>query len=140
MNKTSKIIIGAIIAIVAVGGIWYGVSKKQTPAEKPPVKIGVIGHFSGKYADYGIPMKKAVELAVEELNQKGGIDNQKIELVVEDDNSDSNNAATAMNKLVSIDNLNYLISAQGSGVTSAITPIAQNNKRILMFPLVLLLI
>lgn len=135
MNKTSKIIIGVIVAIVAIGGIWYGVSQKQTPTEKSPVKIGIIGHFSGKYADYGIPMKKAVELAVEDLNQKGGIDNQKIELVVEDDNSDSNNAATAMNKLVSIDNLNYIISAQGSGVTSAITPIAQNNKKILMITL-----
>lgn len=134
MNKISKIVFGIIIAIAVIGG-WYGVSKKQTPVEKSSVKIGVIGHFSGKYADYGIPMRKAVELAVEELNQKGGIDNQKVELVVEDDNSDSNNAATAMNKLVSVDNLNYIISAQASGVASAITPIAQNNKRILMITL-----
>ena len=135
MSKILKIIIVAIVVIVVIGGIWYATSKRQTPTEKPPIKIGVIGHFSGKYADYGIPLKKAVELAVEELNQEGGINNQKVELVIEDDNSDSNNAATAMNKLVSIDNLNYIISTQGSGVTSAITPIAQNNKRILMITL-----
>ncbi len=138
MNKTSKIIISAIVAIVAIIGIWYGISKKQTPTEpteKSSVKIGVIGHFSGKYADYGIPMRKGAELAVEELNQKGGIDNRRVKLVVEDDNSDSTKAATAMNKLVNVNDLNYIISAQGSEVTSAITPIAQNNKRILMITL-----
>ncbi len=77
-------------------------------------------------------MKNAVQLAVEQINENGGIDGKKIELIFEDDNSSAEEAATAMNKLVNIDNVDYIISAQGSGATSAIAPVAQNNKRILM--------
>ena len=132
MNKTNWTIVGIIIILI-IGGVWYGVSRK--PKEEGVIKIGVIGHFSGKLADYGIPMKKAIELAVDEINKKGGINNQKVELVVEDDNSDASNAATAMNKLVTVDKVDYILSAQGSGVTSAVTPIAQSNEKILMITL-----
>ncbi len=132
MSKTTKTILWIIIIIVIIGGIWYGMSEKP---KEGVIKIGVIGHFSGKYADYGIPMKKAIELAVDEVNKGGGINNQKVELVVEDDNSDASNAATAMNKLVTVDKVDYILSAQGSGVTSAVTPIAQSNEKILMITL-----
>jgi len=39
MNKTTQIIIGIIVAIIIIGGIWYGVSKKPTtPTTKEPIK------------------------------------------------------------------------------------------------------
>lgn len=134
MQKTAKIILGIIVVAAVAYGIWYATTQKSNTSTEP-IKIGVVGHFSGKYADYGIPMKKAVELAVKQLNQEGGIGNRKVELVIEDDNSDANIAATAINKLINIDKLDYIISAQGSGITSAITPIAQSNKKILMITL-----
>lgn len=133
MNKNTKIIIGVIVVLIVIGGIWYGVSKQSK--EQGTIKIGVIGHFSGELASYGIPTKNAVQLATEEINGKGGINGKKVELIIEDDNSNSNQAVSAMNKLVNIDNVNYIISVQGSGMTSAIIPIAQNNKRILMITL-----
>lgn len=129
MTKSNKIIIGIIIVVIIIGGIWYGVTREP---EEGIIRIGFIGHLSGNYASYSIPMKKAVQLAVEQINEDGGIDGEKIELIFENDNSSAEEAATAMNKLVNIDNVDYIISAQGSGATSAIAPIAQNNKRILM--------
>jgi len=135
MTNGKQVLIWIILAIIVIGGGWYLLSYKGSTSTTGPIQIGVIGHFSGDYASYGVPMKNAVELAVEDLNQNGGINNRKVELVVEDDNSTANGAAAAMNKLVSIDNVNYIISAQGSGATSAITPIAQKNKRILMITL-----
>ena len=53
-------------------------------------------------------------------------------MVVEDDGTAADKAASAMNKLVNIDKVDYILSGQASGPTSAITPIAQNNKKILM--------
>jgi branched-chain amino acid transport system substrate-binding protein len=134
MNKKTKISLGALLVLIAATGLWHMLCQKpaRPQANSTPVKIGVIGHFSGKYADYGIPLKKATELAVEEINQKNS---RKIELVIEDDNSDANNAATAINKLINVDQVNYIISAQGSGITAAVTPIAQENKKILMITL-----
>ncbi len=133
MSNLTKWIVGIIIVIVVVW-IGYGLSNKE-PISTEPIKIGVIGHFSGEYASYGVPMKNAVQLAVEEINSNGGINKRQIELIIEDDGTVADKAASAMNKLVSIDDVDYVISAQGSSVTAAIVPIAQNNKCILMITL-----
>jgi branched-chain amino acid transport system substrate-binding protein len=133
MKKQNKIylVIGiiAIILLVGINYLAFNGSQEET------IKIGIIGHFSGEYADYGIPMKNAVELAIKETNNAGGIDGKKLVLIVEDDGTDSAKSATGMNKLISIDNVNYILSAQGSGATSVVTPIANTNKKILMITL-----
>lgn len=133
MTKTTKIVIGIIIVIIAIAGIWYGITKKST--EKGSIKIGIVGHFTGDYASYGVPMKNAAELAVGQINNSGGINGRSVNLVIEDDASDSKNAASAINKLINVDRVNYIVSAQASGATSAVTPIAQNSKHILMITL-----
>lgn len=119
-----------IVVVLSVSAVWFYNSQN-----KGDIQIGIIGHFSGDYASYGIPMKNAVELAIKDTNNAGGINGRKLALVVEDDGSDSTKAATGMNKLVNIDNVNYILSAQGSGATSVVTPIANDNKRILMITL-----
>lgn len=128
-NKTVWVIgiVVIIIALILIVSLY--------PLGNKNIKIGIIGHFSGDYASYGIPMKNAAELAIEETNNAGGINGKQIELIVEDDSSDPVKAASAMNKLVSIDNVDYILSAQGSGVTSVITPIAESNSKILMITL-----
>lgn len=142
INKKAQATTLAIVAIMALLIItltWILVINNRTTGKvissNEPIKVGIIGHFSGEYADYGIPMKNAVELAIGEINNAGGIDGRKLVLVVEDDGTDSAKAATGMNKLISIDKVDYILSAQGSGATSVIAPIADNNKRILMITL-----
>ncbi len=134
MKKTLSV----LLVILAVGIIALIIAlsvNNNTSIEQGDIKIGIVGHFSGEYASYGVPMKNAVELAVEEVNNQGGIDGRQIKLLIEDDGADATKAASAMNKLINIDNVDYIISAQGSGATSVVSPIAQDNKRILMITL-----
>ncbi|MDO8524335.1 MAG: ABC transporter substrate-binding protein [bacterium] len=131
MHKIQKLLF-AVVIVMIVGVLWYFVAQNN---KERSIKIGVIGHFSGAYAEYGVPMKKAIELAVDEINQDGGINKQKVKLVFEDDSSDANSAATAINKLIFVDGVNYILSAQGSGITAAVTPIANNNNRIMIITL-----
>ncbi|OGY41735.1 MAG: hypothetical protein A2Y82_02545 [Candidatus Buchananbacteria bacterium RBG_13_36_9] len=132
MNKTEKIILG--ISLVALVFVLAACSLKPAiTTSNEPIKIGVVGHFSGEYVSYSIPMKQAIELAVEKFNQENN--KTKISLIVEDDKTNASEAASAVNKLINVDQVNYIISAQGSGATSAISPIAQENKRILMITL-----
>lgn len=128
INKIVGVIAMIIIVALALTVVIYS-------SENDTVKIGVIGHFSGDYASYGIPMKNAIELAVKEVNDAGGINGKQIELVVEDDATDSIKASSGINKLINVDGVDYIISAQGSGATSAITPIAESNGAILMITL-----
>jgi len=50
-----------------------------------PVKVGVIGPFSGPSSDFGTPMLQGIQLAVEQFNAVGGYLGRPVELVVKDD-------------------------------------------------------
>lgn len=130
MNKTSKIIVGAIIAIFVVGVIWYGFSQKQTPAREKntsSIKIGVSAALTGESASWGQNGLAGIELAAKEINDNGGIYGRKIELIIEDDKASPQESANVVNKLINIDKVVALIMSNGSGATSAAAPIAQKN-------------
>jgi branched-chain amino acid transport system substrate-binding protein len=61
-----------------------GAAEAQT-AFQGPIKIGIVGPFSGRGAEAGERVASAVKMAVEELNAAGGIQGVKIETVIGDD-------------------------------------------------------
>ncbi len=62
------------------------VAAQAAQAARPePLRIGVIGPFSGPSSDFGIPMLQGVQLAVSEINAVGGYLGRPLELVVRDD-------------------------------------------------------
>ena len=50
-----------------------------------PLRVGVIGPFTGPSSDFGIPMLNGVKLAVDEINAVGGYMGRPLELVIKDD-------------------------------------------------------
>ncbi len=72
----------------------------QTAGAMEPVKIGVIGPFSGPSSDFGQPMLKGVELAFGEINSVGGYLGRPFELVKMDDQGKPDVALAASEKLV----------------------------------------
>lgn len=50
-----------------------------------PVRIGVVGPFTGASADFGVPMLNGIRMAVDEINAGGGYLGRPLELVVKDD-------------------------------------------------------
>ena len=60
-----------------------GTAQAQTASA--PIRIGVIGPFSGPSSDFGTPMLHGVQLAIEEVNAVGGFLGRPFELVVKDD-------------------------------------------------------
>ncbi|PWW46976.1 ABC transporter substrate-binding protein [Melaminivora alkalimesophila] len=54
-------------------------------AQAQPIKVGVIGPFSGPSSDFGKPMLQGIQLAVEQFNQVGGYLGRPVELVIKDD-------------------------------------------------------
>ena len=66
------------------------------------IKIGGIYALTGKVASYGKWIKNGVDLAVEQINKKGGINGHKIEIFEEDTQSEPKVAASALEKVISI--------------------------------------
>lgn len=128
MSKTTKIIIGVIIVIIIIGGIWYGVSRK--PIEEKVIKIGVILPLSGKVAGPGQDITNAISLALEDINKEKKI----IELTYEDSECDAKKAVTAYNSLVNVKGVKIIIGALCSPSTLVIAPLAEKDKVILITP------
>ncbi len=100
-------------------------------AKEKEIKIGVITPLTGEGATYGEDTKRGVDLAVEEINKKGGIDGKMITVIYEDDQIDPETGTKAIQKLISINKVPVIIGAFGSSVSLAIAPIAEKNRVVL---------
>ena len=129
MTKTIKIIIGIIVAVIIIGGIWYGVIRK--PGEKEVIKIGAIWHLTGPMSGIGEIFRNGALFAIDEINAKGGINGKKIILEIEDGQSDVKNSVSAFVKLVDVIGIKY-IHSHGSAMSLALKPLVE-EKKVLLF-------
>lgn len=67
--------------------------------DKEPVIVGYIGSISGKYAAMGASGRNGAVLALEEINQKGGIKKRRVEFIVKDDAGDPAKSLEAAKEL-----------------------------------------
>jgi len=68
---------------------------------KETIKIATIGPLTGESAKMGQDISQAVQLAVDQWNEKGGIMGRKIELLTEDDRADPKDAVSVASKVIS---------------------------------------
>jgi len=133
MNKTIKIILWLVVAIIVIRGIWYGVSRKSTaPTTKEPIKIGATLALTGKYAYIGEAEKNGLNMAIEEINSKGGINGRQLVLIVEDNQGDAQQAVSGVSKLLNVDNVNVIFSAF-THITNAIKDVIAQKGKIMIY-------
>lgn len=116
---------------MAATALAAGVTSNALAAD--PIKIGVAGAHSGDLASYGLPTVKAAELVVKDINDKGGINGSKVELLIEDDVCKPEVATNTATKLVS-QGVNVVIGHICSGATKAALPIYRDAGVIVMSP------
>ncbi|MEK4485512.1 ABC transporter substrate-binding protein [Psychrobacillus sp. FSL H8-0484] len=98
------------------------------------IKIGVNLELSGAVASYGSSEADAIDLAVEEINEAGGIDGKQIELIKVDNKSDAAEATSAAIKLTNQDKVVAIIGAATSGNSVAQVQIATDTKTPMISP------
>jgi len=91
--------LAVLVAVVAI----FAFLAVPTARAAEPIKIGAAFALSGSIAVYGEGFKKCIDLAVEEINAKGGIKGRKIEIVYEDNKSNPKDCVTAVRKLITVD-------------------------------------
>ncbi|WP_229052555.1 ABC transporter substrate-binding protein [Aeromicrobium sp. Leaf350] len=91
------------------------------------IKVGVVLSLSGPAAPFGIPERDAAEAYIDDVNDQGGIDGRKIELIVEDDKTNPTEAASAAQSLVDEGVVAIIGSTTGSATQamSAVTTAAE---------------
>ena len=121
MKRVSKALSALICASILTAGLTGCGGEKSADT----IKIGANLEMTGGSATYGISSKNAIELAFKDINDKGGINGKKLELVVADNKSEAAEATNAMQKLVSQDGVVAVIGPNLS--SSVIASAAINN-------------
>ena len=94
------------------------------------IKIGFIGNLSGRLSDVGVDARNGAVLAVEEINEKGGIKGKKIELIIKDDQNNGETAKKEIQDLIE-QKVIAIVGHIVSGMSLATLPII-NEKKVLM--------
>ena len=97
-------------------------------ANAADIKIGVAEALTGGAAQYGISIRNGFQLAAEEINAAGGVNGDKLVLIVEDEQGKKEEAINAFKKLIFQDKVLMLFGPTLSNSAQAADPVAQAAK------------
>jgi branched-chain amino acid transport system substrate-binding protein len=99
---------------------------------KEPLKIGALLAVTGPASFLGAPEARTLEMLVEELNAKGGVDGRKIQLLVKDTGGSPEKAVSFAKQLIDEEEVFAIVGPATSGETMAVKPIAEEGKTLLL--------
>ena len=109
----------------AVIALWLAGGAGEASAQ---VKLGAVLSVTGPASFLGDPEKKTLETYVDEINAKGGVNGQKLQLVVYDDGADANAARTFATRLVEEDKVVAMVGGTTTGATLAMIPVFEEAQ------------
>jgi len=119
---------GALGATAALAGC-----ASLTGSGSDKITIGLLQPFTGEVSWVGKSSEKAVNLAIDEINDAGGINGADVELVTEDSEASQQTAVSAQRKLINSDSVTALIGPT-SFTLPAVMNIAQQKKVVQISP------
>ena len=131
---STKFVAASAAAVMALslagcsGGSMDDSSSSSAKASGDSITIGTVTTNSGTAAAYGEAEVKGFELAVSEINAKGGINGKKVKLESMDDKGDATEASNAYNKLAGDNNVLAVAGPTISATTAAVAPLADQSK------------
>jgi branched-chain amino acid transport system substrate-binding protein len=102
-------------------------------ANKDPVKIGVLYSETGATSAIESSQLLGTLLAIDEINEHGGIDGRELVAVRYDPQSDQQQFRVLAEKLVTTDNVNVIFGCYMSSTRKAVIPVVERYNRILFY-------
>lgn len=115
-----------ILSFFSVKYIQSNKSKEENIKE--PIKIGATLALSGNFAYIGESELRGLQLAIDEINPKGGLQGREIQLIVEDNKGDSKEAVNNISKLLTLDNVDVIFSVFTHITTAIKESVAEKGK------------
>lgn len=120
MKWGRRLLVAAVaVATPAVGAI----------AQDEPIKIGAVYIMSGPFSANGEFARNGIDLAVEEINESGGILGRDVEFKVKDSAAKANVAIQSIRSLVLEDKVDVLMGLDSSGVARSVLPLMRHLKK-----------
>ncbi len=131
MNRIGKkiLLLLVVFSVVLSGAVFAGGQQEESGELPEKIKIGAAVSLSGDLSRLGQMVKRGYELWQEKVNENGGIQvgdtRIPVEIIYYDDQSDNQTAAKLTEKLITEDDVKFLLGPYGSGPTFATTAIAE---------------
>ncbi len=124
LSELSACKIGTSVAAILVAMSWV-----TTARAADPIRLGAPLAMTGSLADEGGKLANGLEMCVEAVNSKGGVkvgsEQRKLELVKYDYQSDTNKAVQIIQRLLTVDKVDFLFAPYGSGDTKVTAVLAE---------------
>jgi ABC-type branched-subunit amino acid transport system substrate-binding protein len=111
------------VILAAVGVLGAG-----TAVAQEPIKIGAMYPLTGGGAVYGVPAMAGHQLAIDELNAKGGIMGRKVESIERDDKMNPSAASSTMKELITKDKVDIVVGGLSSAVGLGMSEVSKQEK------------
>ena len=114
--------------ILAVAALACGSGAGQ---QADPFRIGVMESLTGPGETYGTVANQAKQMAADEINEAGGINGRRLELIVEDSQCSAKDAIAAYNKLTDVDGVKIILGTSCSSAMLGAAPLAEADGIVL---------
>lgn len=137
--------IGALLVVVvgyvAARGAWPSSFSKKQPTPVPPkpeviadaYTLGVVVPLTGEASSLGLPIQKAIQLAVDQIKAQSG-PGKKVNVVFGDGKCRAEDAATAAQALIDTNHVAAIIGGACSGEVLGLAPVVNKQKVVAMSP------
>jgi branched-chain amino acid transport system substrate-binding protein len=96
---------------------------KPAIAAKDPIPVGYLPALTGPSSATGIGINRGIQLAVQEINNAGGIDGRQLDLITRDTQSDPTKAVNAAAELTRGQKVSVVFGPVNSGESLAVVPL-----------------
>lgn len=131
MRKTASAPVANRISSLALLGAFAAGAVTAQAAD--PIKIGLLEDQSGNFAIAVIPKIQATQLAIEEINAKGGVLGRQLKLIHYDTQSDNTRFQEFARRLIQQDKVDVIFGAFSSASREAIRPIMDRYKQLYFY-------
>jgi branched-chain amino acid transport system substrate-binding protein len=126
--------VAAVVATVALSACSSGNASVSSAIAKTPtstsgtLNIGAVLPLTGASGTIGEDQRRGIELAVAKVNTDGGVNGQKLNVIVEDSQGQAASALDATRKLTSINKVPVVLGEYSSGITIPMGQYLQQQK------------
>ena len=127
MKKTKKTSRRTFLKTGIVGTAFAAVGFPSILHAEENIKIGIPTILSGRVAQLGISATNAIKMAVNKLNDDGGINGRNIELIIRDSRAKPDEAARVCRDFINSDKVDVIINAEASGASFAVQEVIRES-------------
>ncbi|HTU17828.1 MAG TPA: bifunctional serine/threonine-protein kinase/ABC transporter substrate-binding protein, partial [Gemmataceae bacterium] len=133
---------GVLASLVLILGLWGWIKISNRPSKANvdcslqgrPIPVGVLQSLSGSWASTSAPIVEAAELAINEINEQGGVLGGRVEPIFVDGSSDESALAAQANRLILENHVCALFGFCSPAGRKHVLPVVEKYNHLLFYP------